>query len=66
MRGESSEYLLVALDIGISQLEFLFEGNLIARPDLMTGSQPHRKESQDAVSTKRLMMLKSLLNLRIQ
>ena len=54
MRGESSEYVLVGLaDIGISQMELLFEDNLIARPDLMTGGQSHRTESQDTVSTKK-------------
>jgi hypothetical protein len=60
VRGESSEYVLVRLaDVGISQMELLFEDDLIARPDLMTGSQSHRTESQDAVFTKRLMRLKS-------
>ena len=55
MKGESSEYVLVRLaDVGISQMELLFEDDLIARPDLMTGSQSHRTESQDAVSTKKV------------
>ena len=54
VRGESSEYVLVGLaDIGISQMELLFEDNLIARPDLMTGGPSHRTESQDTVSTKK-------------
>ena len=54
VRGESSEYILVGLaDIGISQMELLFEGNLIARPDLMTGSQSHKTESKDTISTKK-------------
>ena len=52
MRGEPSEYILVGLaDIGISQNEFLFEGNLIARLDLMTGVQSQKTEYQDMVST---------------
>ncbi|WP_458747067.1 hypothetical protein [Candidatus Nitrosocosmicus sp. T] len=55
VKGESSEYVLVRLaDVGISQMELLFEDDLIARPDLMTGSQSHRTESQDAVSTKKV------------
>jgi CRISPR/Cas system-associated exonuclease Cas4 (RecB family) len=55
VRGESSEYVLVRLaDGGISQMELLFEDDLIARPHLMTGSQSHRTESQDAVSTKKV------------
>jgi hypothetical protein len=38
VRGESSEYLLVGLaGIGISQNEYLFECDLIARSDLMSG-----------------------------
>ena len=54
VRGESSEYILVGLaDIGISQMELLFEDNLIARPDLMTGSQSHKTESKDMISTKK-------------
>ena len=54
MRGESSEYVLVGLaDIGISQMELLFEDNLIARPDLMTGGRFHRTESQDTISSKK-------------
>jgi hypothetical protein len=37
--GESPEYILVGLAyIGQSQMELLFEDDLIARPDLMTGS----------------------------
>lgn len=52
MRGEPSEYLLVGLsDIGISQNEFLFEGNLIARPDIMTGVQSQMAEYHDMVLT---------------
>lgn len=55
VKGESSEYVLVRLaDVGISQMELLFEDDLIARPDLITGSQSHRTESQDAVSTKKV------------
>jgi hypothetical protein len=55
VKGESSEYVLVRVaDVGISQMELLFEDDLIARPDLMTGSQSHRTESQDAVSTKKV------------
>lgn len=54
VRGESSEYVLVRLaDIGISQMELIFEDNLIARPDLMTRAQSGRTESQDAVNTKK-------------
>ena len=54
VRGESSEHVLVRLaDMGISQMELLFEGDLIARPDLMTGAQSGRTESQDAVTTKK-------------
>lgn len=54
VRGESSEYVLVGLaDIGISQRELLFEDDLIARPDLMTGAQSRRTESQDTVFTKK-------------
>jgi hypothetical protein len=54
VRGESSEYVLVGLaDIGISQMELLFEDDLIARPDLMIGSQSRRTESQDTVFTKK-------------
>ncbi len=68
VRGESSEYVLVGLaDIGISQMELLFEGNLIARPDLMTGGRFNRSESQNSISSKKdLMRLKSSLNLKIQ
>lgn len=52
VRSESSEYVLVGLaDIGISQDEFLFGGNLIARPDTMTGVQSQTTEYQDMVST---------------
>jgi hypothetical protein len=55
VRGESFEYVLVQLaGVGISQMELLFEDDLIARPDLMTGSQSRRTESQDAVSTKKV------------
>ena len=55
VRGESSEYVLVGLaDIGISQMELLFEGNLIARPDLMTGGRFNRSESQNSISSKKL------------
>lgn len=54
VRGWSCEYVLVRLaDIGKSQMELLFEDDLIARPDLMTGCHFHRMKSQGAVSTKK-------------
>ena len=34
-------------------MEILFEDDLIARPDLMTGAQSRRTESQDTVFTKK-------------
>jgi len=50
VRGEPSEYVLVGLaGIGISQNEFLFEGNLVERPDLITGGQSLKTEYQDMV-----------------
>ena len=52
VRGESSEYVPVGLaGIGISQDEFLFGGNPIARPDIMTGVQSQRTDYQEMVST---------------
>ncbi|CAN5593249.1 hypothetical protein BH23THE1_BH23THE1_27240 [soil metagenome] len=52
VRDESPEYILVGLaDIGKSQMELLFEDNLIAGPDLMTGSQSHKTASLGTVST---------------
>ena len=66
MRGWSSEYVLVRLaDVGKSQMDLLFEDDLIARPDLMTESHFHRMKFHGAVSTKKLMWLKSSLNLKI-
>ncbi|TVP40735.1 hypothetical protein NARC_60122 [Candidatus Nitrosocosmicus arcticus] len=54
VRGESSEYVLVGLaDIGVTQKELLFEDDLIARPDLMTGSSSHKSEFQNTISTKK-------------
>ncbi len=54
VRGESSEYVLVGLaDVGVTQKELLFEDNLIARPDLMTGSPSHKTEFQNKISTKK-------------
>jgi len=34
-------------------MELLFEGDLMARPDLMTESQSHRTESKELISTKK-------------
>ena len=65
MRGWSSEYVLVLLaDIGKSQMELLFEDDLIARPDLMTESHFHRVKSQGAVFTKKANVAKIIVEFK--
>ena len=65
MRGWSSEYVLVRLaDIGKSQMELLFEDDLIARPDLMTESHFHRMKSQGSVSTKKANVAKIIVEFK--
>jgi hypothetical protein len=65
VRGWSSEDVLVRLaDIGKSQMELLFEDDLKARSDLMTGSHFHRMKSQGAVSTKRANVAKIILEFK--
>jgi hypothetical protein len=50
VRGEPSEYVPVGLaGIGISQNEFLFEGNLIERPDIISGGPSLKTKYQDMV-----------------
>jgi hypothetical protein len=63
--GWSSEYVLVRLaDIGKSQMELLFEDDLIARPDLMTGSHFHRMKFHGAVSTKKAPVAKIIVEFK--
>jgi hypothetical protein len=65
VRGWSSEYVLVRLaDIGKSQMELLFEDDLIARPDLMTGSHFHRMKFHGAVSTKKAHVAKIIVEFK--
>ena len=65
MRGWSSEYVLVRLaDFGKSQSELLFEDDLIARPDLMTGSHFHRVKFHGAVSTKKANVAKIIVEFK--